>query len=113
VKDWIPVLIVTLWFSLGDLADIATTLMFLGSPYCIETNSFFAPFSNAPMLLAQAYFSAWFIPVAISFFFYLAIKHVKLHWIFGMFWYWTLILWGFQHSIAAVHNYQILPLCWK
>jgi hypothetical protein len=106
-----PVTFAIVWFSLTDLADILSTNLFLGSPWCTETNPLFAPFSGNPLLLSQMYLMAWFLQVGIAGFWHLLIKKVNTHWAWGMFWYAPMCWFGLLHLMAAGHNLALLPLC--
>jgi len=113
VKHWYALVASIVWFSITDLLDVATTLMFRGSPNCVETNPFFAPFMNNVSLLSQAFFMAWFFPVAVAVFTYLVAEKIKAPWWIGIAWYWIMWIWGFWHLEAAISNYAILGLCYQ
>jgi hypothetical protein len=112
MRQYLPLVATITFFTLVYLLDIWSTSLFLNSPFCVESNPLFAPFSKTPFLLDQLYFSGWFIPVAISGYIHLLIKRMKGPWWVELFCYWAIWGWGIQHLLATVYNLSILPRCW-
>jgi hypothetical protein len=101
-------------FTIGFAFDMATTLMFAGSPFCQEANPFFAPFMLDRYLLVQAMVTAWFFTFGIATIAFLLVdKYAAKYWFIPVGWYMVTTFWGINHLLAGFHNLPVIPICWS